>query len=394
MNAPQASYSFPVEQKFEPEFLTKNFWKCHYTSVKDELQYWIILPNNVKPTKLEPVPIAAVHLINIGQYNSIDDGPYLEVEVVTEHSEYDINGSDWLLKKIAIIGETILDFREIEGKSTGKYLDVLTIKKTSGGEEIISRFTVLKDHDHLRGGANLFCVKATCIASDYEQLAYKILQVVTNWELINKSDWQMAESLTPFQCEAAEAVSFYVPVSWQIKFEAGNTPSFSRFVFSHEINSVNKGVINGFFYDNQSADNAVSVYDKSFSRLAHLQYELPALKKGQSLNPAIKELWFTNGSIERKEEDFDAFLEINIIRTINGWYYFETIGPKPNLENYCWEINKRCTEMILDSFNNMNFEKIQLPDAPLPESPVNNMDSKPANKWLPNQWSVLTGDDE
>lgn len=394
MNVNQPSYSFPVEQKLEPDFLTKNFWKCNYTSVKDELQYWVILPNNVQPTKLVPVPITAVNLTNIGQYTSIDDGPYLEVEVVTEHSQYDINGSDWLLKKIAIIGETILDFREIEGKSTGKYLDMLTIKKTAGGEEIISRFTVLKDHDRLKGGANLFCIKATCIAGDYEQLAYKILETVTNWELINKSDWQMAESLTPFQYEAAEAIAFYVPVSWQIKFEAGNTASFSRFVFSHEINSTNKGVINGFFYDNQNAKNVTSVHDQSFGRLAHLQHQLPALTESRSTNPAIIELWSASGSIERKEENFSAFLEVNIIRTANGWYYFETIGPKPNLENYYWEINKRCTEMILDSFNNLNFDKIKLSDKPQPKSPVNKPDSDPANKKFPNRWSVLSGDDD
>lgn len=394
MNITQPSYSFPIEQKLQPEFLTQNFWKCHYTSAKDQLHYWILLPNNIKPTKLTPVVIQAVNLTNIGQYNSIDDAAYLEVEVVTEHTEYDINAADWLLKKIAIIGEAVVDFREIEGKSTGKYLDVLTIKKTAGGEDIISRFTVLKDHDQLKGGANLFCVKASCRAEDYEQLADKILQTVTNWDLINKSDWQMAESLTPFQCEAAEPVAFYVPVSWQIKFEAANTSSFSRFVFSHEINAENKGVINGFFYDGHSAGNAASIYDKSFGRLAHLKYELPALQQVQSLNPSIKELWSASGSIEHQEENFVAFLEINIISTVNGWYYFETIGPKPNLENYCWEINKRCTEMILESFNNMEFLKIQSSDEPLPENPINTPDGKPSNKWLPDNWSVLSVDNE
>ena len=393
MSLSQPSYSFPIEQILEPEFLTRNFWKCNYTSAKPELQYWIILPNNVKPTKVEPVAIPEVDLTNIGQYNSIDDSPYLEIEVVTEHSDYDINGSDWLLRKIALIGETVLDFREIEGKSTGKYLDVLTIKKIKSGEEIISRFTVLKDYDRVQGGANLFCVKATCLAGDYEQLAYKILQAVTQWELINKSNWQMAESLTPFQCEAAEAVTFYVPVSWEIKFEANNTPSVSRFVFSHEINAENKGVINGFFYDNQSATTVTMAFDKAFGRLAHIKHELSPLVKVKSLNPAVKELWSATGSIERKEENFAAFLEINIIRTTHGWYYFETIGPKPNLENYCWEINKRCTEMIIESFNNLKFEKIQQPDEPEPQSPVDTPDTKPANKWLPDNWSVLSEDD-
>jgi len=394
MESAQPSYPFPVEQKLQPEFLTQNFWKCHYTSAKDQLHYWIVLPNNVKPTKLEPVPILAVQLTNIGQYNSIDNGPYLEVEMVTEHVAYDINASDWLLKKIVLTGESILEFREIEGRSTGKYLDVLTIKKTAGGEEIISRFTALKDHDQLQGGANLFCVKAACIANDYETLADTILQIVTNWDLINKSDWQMAESLTPFHCEVAEPVSFYVPVSWQIKFQADNNSSFSRFVFSHEINNENKGVINGFFYDALSATNVTAVYDRSFGRFTHLKYELSALEKLRSLNPSIKELWSASGFIEREEENFAALLEINIIKTVNGWYYFETIGPKPNLENYCWEINKRCTEMILDSFNNMSFEKVQLSGEPLPENPINNPESKPSNKWLPDQWSVLTGDNE
>lgn len=48
----EKSFHFPIEQRLDDLFLKENFWKCLYTSAEEQLHYWIILPNSLKPTSL------------------------------------------------------------------------------------------------------------------------------------------------------------------------------------------------------------------------------------------------------------------------------------------------------------------------------------------------------
>jgi len=352
--------SFPVKQELPKEFLKKNFWKCLYTSGGDELSYWVILPNNVKPVKLEPIPINDIGLTCIGQYVRIDESPYLEVQVAYEHFPYEMNASGWIIKKLYLLQENIIDYRAVNGKSTGKYLDALTYKKFPNGDDVISRVTVLKDFDMKRGGANYFCIKASCPFSEYEKLSNHIFQITANWDLIKKTDWQMAENLKPFFVNFSEEVKFYVPFSWEITYNVHNTNLKSRFVFAHNIGDQNKGVINAFFYEITTVKDAKEVLKKSLKRITDLngfKNELSGLVKSKTANPSIDELYTADGLFFYEKENFTPYAHITIIKTKKGWYYFESIGPKPNLENYYWEINKRCIELIQDSFNNLEFKK-------------------------------------
>ena len=60
--------------------------------------------------------------------------------------------------------------------------------------------------------------------------------------------------------------------------------------------------------------------------------------------------------MESNEENFHAHLIIAVIATELGWYYFESVGPKPNLANNFWEINKRTLQIMISSFNNLTFD--------------------------------------
>lgn len=46
-----------------------------------------------------------------------------------------------------------------------------------------------------------------------------------------------------------------------------------------------------------------------------------------------------------------------LIQCNSGICYIESIGPRPNLNNYYWEAGKRCVELIVESFDNMEFAK-------------------------------------
>jgi hypothetical protein len=356
----QKKYSFPVEQILSNDYLKENFWKCLYTSCDKQLHYWVILPNNVKPTKVEPIEIDVLNMINIGQYTRIDGSPYLEVQLAYEHSKYEMNASDWLKNKLAKMNEEILEERIIYGKSTGNYLDCLC-KKQINGETVISRYTVLKDYDNKQAGANYICIKATCQEKDYEELSMTIFQIISNWDLLNKSDWQMAELLTPFMTDFMESIKFFLPSSWEIKFNKENNNSISRFIFKHTIENKNKGILNAFFYEKDKFKSAEDVLNNSINRFDKIPDSNLDLSPLQQIphesvrNPKIYELFYTKGLIQL-EENFNAYIEIYIIKTFKGWYYFEMVGSKPNFENFYYEVNKRCIELIISSFNNMEFK--------------------------------------
>lgn len=70
-------------------------------------------------------------LTNIGCYLTTDSSPYLEVWAAYERCQWEMNASDWLFKKLTLMGEKILHQRIIDGPSgSGKFADVLTTKKT------------------------------------------------------------------------------------------------------------------------------------------------------------------------------------------------------------------------------------------------------------------------
>lgn len=381
-------YSFPTEQTLLPDELRAAFWKCNYTEGLKPLHYWVILPNNVKPLFVEPVEADEVKLTIIGQYARTDDSPYYEVQVVYEHVSYEMNASDWLLKKISLIGETILESRIVQGESTGKYLDVLTWKQTSGGEEMISRFTVLKDYDVDKSGANLFCIKASCIVEAYEQLSLSMLQTVANFNLIHKSDWQMAESIFPFSYEFVEPLSFYVPDSWEIKYDEGNTTSYAQFVLLHNtIQDGQKGLISAWFFERDTAIDLDIVLRRVAGIYSKHYHQLPTLALEECLNPVIEQFWNTQGEIRYDDDNSSAFLTVCILRTAKGWYYFEMTGPNPNFENDYWEINKRCIEMIIESLNNPEFRKSKVNHGAQSNSvDVPEIDAPQQNSWLPPDW--------
>ncbi|PQL95580.1 hypothetical protein [Apibacter adventoris] len=351
-------YPFPIEQNFSIDYLQKNYWKCIYTSYEERYHYWIILPNYVKPVKLEPININSVGLINIGQYIQVENNSYIEVWVAYEHCSYEMNVMDWLLKKLYITGEKIINYKEFEDYS-GKYLDVLTYKKWNGEEEIISRFKVLKDYDKVIAGANYFCIKVSCQEKNYQNLAFDIYTIANNWNLLHKTNWSIAENLVPFRYEMTETINFYVPVSWKIFILDSDVDYVKRFIFSHDENEKNIGVINAYFYANIDMTLDL-VLNKSLDRLNNSEVINIDLEKliidKKNKNPFISNFWHAQGELEYPRDNLKACIIIYIIKTEKGWYYFESVGSKPNLENYNWEINKRCIELIINSFNNLNFK--------------------------------------
>jgi len=353
-------YPFPTEQTLSNKFCEKNFWKCLYDSAADILHYWIILPNNVKPIEVRPVKTKNATVI--GHYIGVD-GPYLEVFVMYEYCEFEMNVSDWAEKKLIKMGELVVNHRLIEGRSTGTYLDALTSRKLNEEETVISRVTTLKDSVGNGNGANYFMAIARCKEENYEELSNTILQIVTNWDLTNKSQWQFGELLQKFSYPVNDKVEFYVPLSWEMGFDESSIhTSTPRFVISH-LKDEQNGVINVFFHQSNTKKSYAEIAEMFIERLKNLKGYKTELKQFETVklteikNPFIYSMYRTTGSFENDGLDFHAHVQVVIIKMKKGWYYFDLIGSKPDLDSYNWEVNKRCLELIIKSFNNLEFEE-------------------------------------
>ena len=66
-----------------------------------QLHYWLLLPNDVKPVNLVETTIEGLSMYCIGEYASVDeDKSRMEVAVCYEHCKYEMNAADWLVKKL------------------------------------------------------------------------------------------------------------------------------------------------------------------------------------------------------------------------------------------------------------------------------------------------------
>ena len=356
---------FPLQQSYSKEEQIERYWKCNYTEGESQLSYWILLPKDVKPLEIKKKELEGLNLYNIGRYVSTDANfAMLEVNVYYEHYEYEMNASDWLAKKLSMMGEDVLHYRKIEGKSTGTYIDVLTSKKVTEDKTVISRFTVLKDYDMLYSGANYFMVKASCFENDYWERVKDILQITNNWDLINKTEWNMAENLQPFLYDVGDSrYEFYYPVSWSLfrnSKDLDSTAEPIRFLLRHEKEGKIVAGITVLLYTSTGQGR----FEKITSDIMHRvnsQPEVECTIEKETIenwkNPSLKRLTYMQGELKDLTNETKAFLMSYLADSNAGIFYIEYIGSRPNLQNNNWEEGKRCLELILSSFNNLNFDK-------------------------------------
>lgn len=343
------NFSFPVDSVYSKEEIQQNFWKCLYTSAdKEMLHYWVFLPKRLQPADLDPVTIPEVRLINIGRYiSNPESASYLEVWAAYEHCPWEMNASDWLLNRLALMGEKILNQRIIVNSSTsGNYADILTIKTHSSGDEVISRYTVQKDYNPQDAGGNYFLLKASCASRDYAALANDIYLIVTNWDLSHRSNLATAELLSNVNLN--QNSTFKIPASWKAK-----TISENRLTVEHTINGINYGVINYYFYPEASFQSPNEVFSASVERFHQPDNGVTLTTDEMQIIPnEINEasgyvFYVCTGEIFSVKENMRAFYQMIIFKQAGLWNYVEQVGKHRNFDDYHFEANKRCLELIV-----------------------------------------------
>ncbi len=347
-------YAFPIVSTASNEEIKANYWKCLYTSAdKKMLEYWVILPNRVKPAELTPQHLPEVGLTNLGRYATDDAQPYMEVWAAYEHCQWEMNPSDWLFNKLELMGEKVLNQRLIAHPSgSGLFADVLTLKMHSSGDEVISRYTVQKDYNPQEGGGNYFLIKAACAARDYPALVNDIYFTVVNWDLLHRSNLVLAELLKTVSLSAKNSSGFKVPESWQV-----NPLTETRLVVEHSFGGTNYGVINLCFFSQEMLFTAQDVFSVSIKRF-HDPEPAVTLKTEalttipNEFNPSLgKTLWTCRGEMFSAEEEMRAVYQCYIFSVGKVWCYAELIGRHRNYHDYHFEANKRCLEIILSTFH-------------------------------------------
>lgn len=349
-------YTFKTEHDLTENFLKANFYKIKYALSKPSVDYWLVLPNYVKQFSMLEKHVDSLHVNLIGQYVSQSD-MFLDIEVLYEHIAFDLNPSDWILKKLSKLGEAIIAKNESKD-STGIYIDLLSYKVSLANEVFISRITVKKNFDMVEGGANYIAVRAMCRESDYNKLSEVILHSVHNWDYTSKGDWQLAERLIPAKVILEQKISFYIFESWRMfKAESGNT---NQIVLRQSGNQKNKGAISIFEIPNFDPLDLDNIVKKQISRVKLTDVDLQKSKMilAQVSNPRVLDAYYVDGNIKNIEEGFDAHIFAYLLKIETSSFYIECIGSKPNYENYNWEMNKRQVEMIIESLNNPKFDRI------------------------------------
>lgn len=354
---------FPITEDLGNKEEIDNFWKYVYTSVPQKaLHYWIHLPNKLQSVSLEPVLLDEMSLTLIGQYRTAPEAQEpMEVMVAYERSAYEMNAADWLIKKLAMSGETILNKRTIYNVDSGKYLDALCYKKFPSGDEVISRFWVLKEYDTVTGEGIYFMVKASCLKSNYAKNAYHLLHTIANWGLTNKNTSTRTEKLKIVKINNVEPCQFYLPESWEVQRSNRNKDNMSHYVLLHKLNKTNVGVINISTCHSSLFNSAEQFLHSSFERfdlindLTHSLNPVHQVKESRIYNPSIEELYETSGYIAAN--NIKLSVDIRIIKTKTVWYYIESVGSLINDQDHFWEIKQRCMELIIDTLNNTDTKK-------------------------------------
>lgn len=349
----ESNYAFPIASTISKENIEANYWKCLYTSTEIKmLHYWVVLPKRVKPAELNPVHLAEVGLTNLGRYVTGDEQPYMEVWAAYERCQWEMNPADWLSKKLDLMGERVLNQRLIFHPSgSGFFADVLTLKVHSSGDEVVSRYTVQKDYNPQEGGGNYFLLKASCASRDYPTLVDDIHFTVVNWDLLNRSNMSLAELLYNVNLSNKKNSNFQVPESWMVK-----QITQTRLVVEHTIEDVNYGVINLCFYSEEMVFTAQDVFSVSTKRFHDNQPVINLTTDALSiipneLNSTLGEQLSTcTGEILCTEEKMRAIYKCYIFNIGKVWCYAELIGRHRNKDDYHFEANKRCLEIIISSF--------------------------------------------
>jgi hypothetical protein len=166
--------AFPDKNTFSQEYLQETFWKLNYNNAGEDLSYFVIVPKNVRPVKVDPTPITGTGLIAIGSYKTIGTTElYLEINVYYEHLDGLVQPAEWVNKTLKAVGQEIIDQKEITTPQGNKYADVL-----SKQSNVITRTT-----EYVNGKGDYIMLSVFCDEREYEKLADVIQHIVASWRL-------------------------------------------------------------------------------------------------------------------------------------------------------------------------------------------------------------------
>lgn len=233
---------------------------------------------------------------------------------------------------------------------SGKFADVLTIKTLASGDEVVSRYTVQKDYNPVDGGGNYFLIKVSCASDIYHSLAKDIHFIAVNWDLQHRSNMMLAELLKNVSLSSKNSSGFRVPDSWEVKVIADN-----RLVIEHTLEGVNYGVINLCFYSQEAYKTAEEVFQLATARFHEHDNAVSLTATALETVPNDINDTFTGpvytctGELVSAAEKVRAFYQMYIVNIEGNWCYAESVGKHRNHQDYHFEANKRCLEIILST---------------------------------------------
>ena len=181
----------------------------------------------------------------------------------------------------------------------------------------------------------------------------------------------MAENLQLFEGKEgfSRKIKFYHPVSWKMFVNTNardSSGNCSQLMLRHDEAEKNVGVIVIRFLPDMAFRKPDAIYSAAVEHLVNSQdFKCKLEKKDMDnfadsniKNPKIKPMWYIQGNIECQNAKAVRFLMAYVIKDERErYYYIESIGTRPNRQTYNWEASKRCLELVVNTFNNVEFKQ-------------------------------------
>ncbi len=217
-----------------------------------------------------------------------------------------------------------------------------------------------KKYDPSTKTAFIVAIKVSCSTNDYPELAEEIMAISTNWNFINKSEYQLAEDLKIFKDDKVKDLIFYYPSSWQLGKFITNEENLERFaIFNKNDEEESKGAINIFIYKEDKDENIL--VEKVLKRFIDngIKVDITKLKEISDVNnDYIEKQWEASGGIEHKGSLHKGEIILKVLKIKKSFILLELVGINKKYNSYESARNKRALELIIQTLTSTSTQKV------------------------------------
>lgn len=335
-----ARFPFPTRVPFSKERVEAEYVRHTATRCPNpDFHFSLVLPREWQPVDVPAAPPQPEAASELALFRPPGVGG-VEIAVTGVLLDREVAPADWLDLLLEGTGHEVL--RERRGPTPGgDVLDALS-KWTADGATYLGRSFTLKDRDRL------FLLEARTSEGDYGRYANDFLMAIAGFQLLNPSDWPLAERLRSFSRREPSDVLLLYPESWTCSEDPTGGADAMNVSFNNVVGDRSAGQVNVLAVELSLELSPQGVVDRYLEEVR--SSGVPA---GEVvLVPAQP----VDGFVEAWEGETRAFVdggEVEVRAFVgsrpDAWFLFAMLSPSRTTRADVWAINKRAFEVILQN---------------------------------------------